>query len=178
MPKSTKLGYEVKTDWKGLDALWKRLQDLNQKEIEYGFIDESIRYPESSRHKNLTVADVAWMNETPHSTWGQDTPARPFFTQSLAQAKTLIKREAPRIFQLSFLGKVEKEMLGIGKELVQTVKDSIDSGNFPLNTERTLLMKAPETRVLHETDLMYDSIEAKIVNRDAYGQRKKEVDIK
>lgn len=178
MSKSKALGYEVKMDYSGLDALWKRLQDLNQKEIEYGFIDESIRYPESSRHKNLTVADVAWMNEVGHSTWGQPSPPRPFFTQSLDQAKSLVKREAPRIFQLSFIGKVEKEMLGIGKELVQTVKESIDSGNFPANTEQTIAWKAPETRVLHETDLMYDSIQAKIVNRDAYGQRKKEVDIK
>ena len=32
--------------------------------------------------------------------------------------------------------------------------------------------------MLHETGLMYDSIQAKIVNRDAYGQRKKEVDVK
>lgn len=178
MPKSTKLGYEVKTDWKGLDDLWKRLQDLNQKEIEYGFIDESIRYPESSRHENLTVADVAWMNEVGHTTRGQDAPPRPFFTQSIADAKSYVRGVAPMIFKLSFIGKVEKEMLNVGRNLVQIVKTSIDDAQFPLNTERTLLMKAPETRVLHETDLMYDSIQAKIVNNDAYGKRKKEVEIK
>jgi len=177
MSKSTKLGYEVKTDFKELDALWKRLQDLNQKEIEYGFL-EDIRYPESSRHQNLTVADVAWMNESGHVTNGVVTPPRPFFTQSIEEAKGYIKSVAPKIFRLSFIGKVEKEMLSIGKDLVQSVKDKIDNNNFPLNTERTLAMKAPETRVLHETDLMYDSITARIVNRDAYGKRKKEVDIK
>lgn len=178
MSKSKALGYEVKMDYSGLDALWKRLQDLNQKEIEYGFIDENIRYPESSRHKNLTVADVAWMNEYGHPTRGEDAPPRQFFTHSLSEAMTLVKKEAPRIFQLSFIGKVEKEMLGIGKELVQTVKDSIDSGNFPVNRDRTLALKAPETRVLRESSLMYNSIEAKIVNNKAYGQRKKEVEIK
>lgn len=178
MSKSKTLGYEVKMNYSGLDALWKRLQDLNQKEIEYGFIDESVRYPESSRHKNLTVADVAWMNEVGHSTWGQPAPPRPFFTQSLKDAEMYVKGVAPHIFKLSFVGKVEKEMLRIGKGLVQTVKTSISDAQFPLNTEQTLEWKAPETRVLHETDLMYDSIQAKIVNRDAYGQRKKEVDIK
>ena len=177
MAKSTKLGYEVKTDFKELDALWKRLQDLNQKEIEYGFI-EDIRYPESSRHKNLTVADVAWMNETGHTTKGQDAPPRPFFTQSIEDAKKYVVSVAPKIFNLSFIGKVEKEMLNVGRDLVQTVKDKIDNNNFPLNTEYTLAMKAPETRVLHESNLMYDSITARIVNRNAYGKRKKEVDIK
>ena len=176
--KSNKYGYEIKSDKKGLDALYKRLQDLNQKEIEYGFIDENIRYPESSRHKNLTVADVAWMNEVPHSTWGVDTPARPFFTQSLKEAETIVKNVAPVIFSLSFIGKLEKHMLTVAKALEQTVRDSIDNNGFPRNTDFTLQLKAPETRVLHESDLMYDSIQSKIVNTNAYGNRKKEVDIK
>jgi hypothetical protein len=177
MPKSTKLGYEVKTDWKGLDDLWKRLQDLNQKEIEYGFINED-KYPVGDKRGGMYVADIAWKQEQGFETTGQPAPPRPFFTQSIADAKSYVRGVAPMIFKLSFIGKVEKEMLNIGRNLVQTVKTSIDDAQFPLNTERTLDLKAPETRVLHETGLMYDSINARIVNRDAYGQRKKEVDIK
>lgn len=170
--------YEIKIDLKPLDALYKRLQDLDQKEIEYGFLDESVKYPESSRHKNLTVADVAWMNEVGHTTFGKDAPPRPFFTQSLEQAKILVRNIAPVIYSLSFMGKLEKQMLTVGKGLVQTVKNSIDEGNFEKNRDMTLALKAPETRVLRESSLMYDSITSRIVNKNAYGQRKKEVEIK
>jgi len=177
MAKSTKLGYEVTTDFKELDALWKRLQDLNQKEIEYGFINEE-KYPAGDSRQGMYVASVAWMQETGFAAPRGFSPPRPFFTQSIPDAASYIKGVAPHIFKLSFLGKVEKEMLRVGAGLVQTVKTSIDDAQFPLNSELTLDMKSPETRVLRETSLMYDSITARIVNRDAYGKRKKEVDIK
>lgn len=177
MSKSKALGYEVKMDYSGLDALWKRLQDLNQKEIEYGFINEE-KYPAGDKRAGMYVADIAWKQEQGFETTGEPAPPRPFFTQSITDAKSYVSGVAPVIFKLSLIGKVEKEMLNIGKGLVQTVRTSIDDAQFPLNRERTLDLKAPETRVLHETGLMYDSITARIVNRDAYGQRKKEVDIK
>lgn len=177
MAKSSKLDYEIKADMKGLDALWKRLQDLNQKEIEYGFINEE-KYPAGDSRQGMYVADVAWMQETGFKTPKGYSPPRPFFTQSLPDAASYIKGIAPYIFKLSFNGKLEKEMLRVGKGLVQTVKTSIDNGQFPENAEYTLDQKYPETRVLHQTSLMYDSITARIVNKNAYGNRNKEVDIK
>lgn len=41
MSVSNKRGYSIETDMKGLDALYKRLQDLNQKEIQYGYFEDA-----------------------------------------------------------------------------------------------------------------------------------------
>ena len=180
MPKSTKLGYEVKTDWKGLDALWKRLQDLNQKEIEYGFVNEAVYPSDDPRGRGgQYVADIAWMNENgftlPNGTY---SPPRPFFTQSLAKAKWFVRQSAPAVFMNAFQGKQEKNMVAMGEWLVESVQETIGEQNFEPNAALTLEQKSPETRILHDTSFMFDNITAKIVNRDAYGQRKKEVDIK
>jgi len=180
MSKSKALGYEVKMDYSGLDALWKRLQDLNQKEIEYGFINGATYPPDDPRGRGgQSVANVAWMNETGfHLPNGAYSPPRPFFVQSLEKAKWFVRSAAPSIFLNTFNSKQEKHMVEMGEWLKDSVKETIEEQNFVENHPITKEQKKPETRILHDTSFMYDNITARIVNRNAYGQRKKEVDIK
>jgi len=180
MAGSKALGYEVKMDYSGLDALWKHLQDLNQKEIEYGFVNEAVYPPDDPRGRGgQRVAHVAWLNENGFTLPnGNYSPPRPFFTQSLAKAKWFVRQSAPAVFANILQGKQEKNMVEMGKWLVESVKETIDEQNFEPNSALTLEQKSPETMILHDTSFMYENITAKIVNNDAYGQRKKEVEIK
>lgn len=177
--------FKIEIDRKVLEGLEKRLQDLNQKEIQYGYFDKV--YPVGTRAAGIPVATVAFWHEhglaadviagpTQHSV---HYPARPFFTFSIKKAEQIVKNIAPVIYSLSFLGKLEKRLLQVGETLKATVQESIDEADqngFPPLAPSTVKRKKSDI-ILRETDTLYDSVEAKIVNTDAYGSRKKEVDI-
>lgn len=182
--KNTKYGYEITSDLKGLDALYKRLQDLNQKEIQYGYFEESRYTTEDSRgESNLPVAALAWWHENglgsnllgpPVKT---NYPARPFFTQSLKKAEWMVKQSAPAIYLAVLKGTQEKNFVAIAKWLKESVQDSIDEQDFTPLSDRTIKDKG-HSKILVESGTLRDSVKAKIVNTDAYGTRKSEVDIK
>ncbi len=181
MAGSTRLGYEIKTDYKGLDALWKRLQDLNQKDIQYGYFEDN-RYTEGDR-AGTPVASIAWQHETGMSdnaagpsNENVSFPARPFFTQSLEKAKWFVRQSAPSVFLASFQGKQEKSFVQMGQWLKESIQDTIDEQNFVPNAALTIALKKSD-KILVETGTLRNSVEAKIVNSDAYGKRKKEVGI-
>ena len=83
------------------------LKDLNQKEIEYGFINER-KYPAGDKRAGMYVADIAWKQEQGFETTGEPAPPRPFFTQSIADANLTLGC-CPMIFKLSLIVKVEKD---------------------------------------------------------------------
>lgn len=175
--KSAKYGYEIKTDKKGIDALYKRLQDLNQKEIQYGYFEDN-RYPtDGSDRSNMPVATIAMKHESGWFGRLGYVPPRPFFTQSLAKAQWIVKEFAPEIYKLSFTGKLEKTMITVAGWLKESVQDSIDEQNFAPLSQETIDAKGHST-ILVESGQMRDSVQAKIVNSNAYGTRKKEVDVK
>jgi len=182
MSVSNKRGYSIETDMKGLDALYKRLQDLNQKEIQYGYFEDA-RYDGSDERAGLPVAVLAWWHENGLGSnllgppVQANYPARPFFTQSIKKAEWMVKQTAPTIFKLSFIGKLEKSFVDMAKWLKESVQDSIDEQNFIPLAPYTVDKKGNST-ILVETGQLRDKVEAKIVNSNAYGKRKKEVDIK
>lgn len=176
MTVSVKYGYTVTSDMKGLDALQKRLQDLNQKTIQYGYFEDNV-YSGEGRNNGQHTAQIAYLQEIGFPTKGVDAPPRPFFTQSLAKAKWMIRQAAPTVYTLAFQGKLEKSFVEMATWLKESVQETIDEQNFVANTERTKALKSPETRILVETGHMRDSVQAKIVNSDAYGNRKKEVNV-
>lgn len=186
---SDKYGYEIVSDQLMLERLWKRLQDLNQKEIQYGYFEESRYATDDNRGAmNLPVATLAWWHENGlgSNVLGPPVqvnyPARPFFTQSIEKAKNIVKEEAPGVFTRIIAGKQEKNMLRIGNRLIETVHDAIDEQNFQALQPKTIADKRREgwpkpEKILEESGTLRNSVEAKIVNSDAYGDRKKEVKI-
>lgn len=176
--KNTKYGYEITSDLKGLDALYKRLQDLNQKEIQYGYFEESRYTTEDERGRNNTpVAQIAILHENGFSGEYGNIPARPFFTQSLKKAEWMVKQSAPAIYLAVLKGTQEKNFVAIAKWLKESVQDSIDEQDFTPLSDRTIKDKG-HSKILVESGTLRDSVKAKIVNTDAYGTRKSEVDIK
>ena len=174
--KSTKYGFEVVSDKKGLDALYKRLQDLNQKEIQYGYFEDN-RYPtDGSDRSNMPVAMIAMKHESGWFGRLGYVPPRPFFTQSLLKAQWMVKQAAPSVFLMSFQGKLEKSFMGMARWLKESVQETIDEQNFAPLSPETIAAKGNDT-ILVESGQMRDSVEAKIVNSNAYGNRKKEVNV-
>ena len=170
--------FKIEIDRKVLEGLEKRLQDLNQKEIQYGYFDKTYEAPD--RRAGIPVAEIAYKNEIGFITEsGRHVPPRPFFTFSVKKAEQIVKWFAADIYKLTFIGKREKTLVTIGKWLKDGVQQSIDeaeSNGFPPLSQYTINHKGSDKQ-LRETDTLYDSVEAKIVNTDAYGNRKKEVNI-
>ena len=64
----------------------------------------------------------------------------------------------------------------MGQWLKESIQDTIDEQNFVPNAALTVALKG-HNKILVETGTLRNSVEAKIVNSDAYGKRKKEVGI-
>lgn len=163
----------LEIDLKDLDKLDRRIRDLNQKEIHWGYFDKT--YQTSDVRNGKPLAWMAYLHEVGYQP--NNLPSRPFFTQSIELAQKVVWNIAPVIYGLTILGTPERgskvvynnqwklRMSVIGKELSETVRKSIEMQNFaPLQPSTIAAKKDNKDNILLETEQMYDGVEFKVVN--------------
>jgi len=177
MPTSTKYGYTVEVDLKPLEGLVKRLRDLDQKEIQWGYFEDN-RYPVSRNTRSgKPVADIAAKHESGWVGRLGYVPPRPFFTQSLHRAKIVFLENVDLIYKYAFMGQMRNSMVDLAKELANTIPQTIDAQNFTPITRQTAQKKGSD-EILVETGKLRNSVQAKLINNNPYGQNKREVIVK
>lgn len=180
---------KVTLDMKGLVALEKRIKDLNQKSIEWGYIDST--YQTDDIRNGKPIAGYAYLHEQGYPP--NNLPARPFFTNSLPLAKQLLINIAPVIYALTFIGTPSRNNNGgviynnawklrmkvVADALAETVRQSIESQNFDDIKPNTKAHKSQnKDSILLETEQMYDGVQARIVNDNAYSGNSSIVNVK
>ena len=163
----------------GFEALLKRLDTLCNNVLEWGFFEESV-YPAehiNSAAAGKPVAQIAEWNEYGNGL----APSRPFFSNSIsrcfpremgigAQATPKVQRELVKALQGAIQGQDSSAALrGLGTVLATDVKDKIANYGIegdprPHNSDRWIAVKG-EDRPLHQTGIMEDSVDYKVVKR-------------
>lgn len=163
----------LEIDLKDLDKLDRRIRDINQKEIHWGYLDS--KYSTDDIRDGKPIAGYAYLHEIGYPP--NNLPSRPFFTQSIPLAEKVIWNVAPVIFALTLLGTPSRgskvvynnqwklRMSMIGTELAETVRKSIESQNF-VDTSPSTKSKKKDNKdnILLETEQMYDGVQSKVVN--------------
>lgn len=160
-------------DSSGLQQLKKNIKSLNSNHIEYGIINKE-KYPAGDPRGRAGeyVAQIAYDNEYGFKFINQsglevEAPPRPYFYQSLLEAKDVVKDGAEHIF--SNLASVNNQELRddlkiIADDLAASIRHSIDYQDFPQNHLATLVRKYQRsTEILKDTDVMYNSFSGKVV---------------
>ena len=154
-----------------LQQLKKNIKSLNSNHIEYGIVNNE-KYPagDPRGRAGRYVADVALSNEmgfefTGSNGKGQKVVPRPFFKQSIPIGISIINMQANLLFTMlptASNPEIKLVMLATADQLADSIRYSIDNQNFEPNRPRTLLDKT-STKVLEDTDVMYNSFSGKVV---------------
>ncbi len=164
----------LEVDLKELDKLDRRIKDLNQKEIQWGYFEES-KYNTDDIRNGKPIAGYAYLHEIGYAP--NNLPSRPFFTQSIEMAQAVVLNVAPVIYALTFIGTPKRgdkivynnqwklKMFVVGKELAETVRKSIETQNFVQLSPNTKSRKTDnKDSILLETEQLYDGVDFKVVN--------------
>ena len=160
-------------DSSGLQQLKKNIKSLNSNHIEYGVLNKE-KYPagDPNGRAGMYVAEVAKDNEygftfTNENGKERQSPPRPFFYQANYQAKFTAIPYVKNIFAKLpvFTNEVLRDaMKFLADELADDIRHSIDGQDFDQNHLATVVRKYQRsTKILRNTDVMYNSFSGKVV---------------
>lgn len=159
-----KSNIDAELDLSGLDELEKEMDWLEERTIEYGFLDAARVHPNA----DVPVATVAnWNNSgvksLDASKW--KIPPRPFFDVATLYVEDLVNTKFSKRIGQSFLeGKASytKALDFIGKESADQVQFAIDEGDFKSLAKSTVRLKGSDV-ILIESGFMYDSVTSEVI---------------
>lgn len=158
------LSFEKKVPKRNPLDIEKHLADLSKKEIVAGFFEES-KYPNnSSRHKGVSVAQVAkWQNDGTIGGNG-NIPPRPFMDLAALeikdnkQFKTLLEKPVIKALRKVSSTPSKLKIADLMKEIIQLQILDFDD---PENAVKTVELKGFNDPLI-ETGRMYDSVKGKV----------------
>jgi hypothetical protein len=153
---------EIKVDKSGYNNLVRRLKNLENVELQWGFFEDARYGPENN---NLPVAFVAQQNMTGFTTpSGFQVPPRPFMYDQIFRIKELTK-DVSLVGQYVLTAKNWYAQLDkIGKRLEEDLKQTIDDWEIPANAAMTIALKGRNDPLV-DSGKMLESVEHKIVKK-------------
>lgn len=159
----------VIVDYSGLERLVKRLENLEKKQIKWGFFNR--RY--SSDNDNLFVAQVAlWQEQgTQKAGGGQHIPPRPFFNTNVLRVTQQSDPDGAKTYRLLddavrtvFESRMDtKKLDAVGEHLQQSLRNEIDTWLHPKNADYTIFLKGRDDPLV-DSGTMRDSVESKVTH--------------
>lgn len=145
------------------DELERMLRELDGYEISAGFYDSKPHTDPRTGKVHETIPQIAFWLEygTRHS------PERPFMTIGLLTYEKNLLRQVGMVVSDVLRGKnpnIKSRFKRIADNLKKNIKQTIDSGtaNFEKNSDTTLTLKAPETRLFYHTGQMVNALESRV----------------
>lgn len=155
------MGFTIKVEKAGLQALIKRLAALDGTEVEDGFFEEDRYGPENN---NLQVALVAYLNEYGHSLGPQGVPERPFMHETygdkMSQFHMARGMRAVFIAAITDGRAVDRLLKQVGKMVGELLEEAII--DYPGHNSKTTIERKGFDDPLRNTDKMLNSVKFQI----------------
>jgi hypothetical protein len=162
------MGVKVTYSWQdmGWSEIKNKLTKLHNVEVECGVLgSEASKIHPGNGASNVTVGEVALINEFGTEDSGGDVPERSFMrdvtrrSNAVGQFGTVSATAARRIIHGA---SIEEGLSVLGKWGVTKIKENILSNTPPRQAEATIAKKG-HAHTLIDTDTLYDSINFEIV---------------
>lgn len=155
------MAFTISRETKGLTALIKRMQQLDNTEVEVGFFEEDRYGPENN---NLPVALVAYLNEYGHSIGPQGVPERPFMHETFGDrmGQFHMARAMREVFITAIKdGRAVERLL---KKLGHMVGDLLEVAiiDYPGSNSPTTIARKGFDDPLRDTDRMLNSVKFQV----------------
>lgn len=156
------MGIDVEVDMKGWDNIIRDMENLNGKQIEYGFPEE-VMHPEAEQPVHLIAY---WNNYGTKSSQQKGLwhiPPRPFLTDAAILSEFEMDKLTTMIMYSVGEGNtaLNNSLDRVGKDLADLVRQQITEGNYAALAPSTIARKSSDT-LLIESAFMFDNIKHKM----------------
>ena len=153
---------DIKFDDIKLKAIVKACTTGSKRHIRYGWLDRK-KYPNSSRHKNLYVAEVAYFQEIGTRRHGKlHIPPRPYLRLTISKVRNAYSSHIENYFKSLCNGYVDTTSLNImAVEIKKDYNESVLSQKYRRLADKTIDLKGHGFQ-MDETGLLLTSFKAKV----------------